>query len=129
MAGDFEGKGAVNRSIAFPDCPMKGEPCDMFPDVLTPAYAIGWSLLWAFVASLLVFVVFQLTRRTGSDDAIALGCLCWVLLLILCGVLGTLRGDFVPVAVPVVAFGPAAVVIWRRRSSGSAHGEVSGKSA
>jgi xanthosine utilization system XapX-like protein len=99
----------------------------MFPDVLTPAYAIGWSLLWAFVASLLVFVVFQLTGRTGSDDAIALGCLVWVLLLIVCGVLGMLRGDFVPVAVPLAAFGPAAVVVWRRSSS-SPHGEVTGES-
>ena len=117
----------MTSELAFPRCKEKGGPCELFPDVITPMHAIGWSLLWAFVASLLIFAVFQLTRRTGSDDAIALGCLFWVLLLILCGVLGTLRGDVVPVAVPVLAFGPAAVVIWRRRSS-RPHGEVTGKS-
>lgn len=118
----------MTSELAFPKCQMKGDPCELWPDVITPMHAISSSLVWAFVAGLLVFVVFQLTRRTGSVDAIALGCLCWVLLLILCGVLGMLRGDVVPVAVPVVAFGPAAVVIWLRRSSSSAHGEVSGKS-
>ena len=118
----------MTSELAFPKCPVKGDPCLLWPDVITPMHAIGWSLLWAFVASLLIFVVFQLTGRTGSDDAIALGCLFWVLLLILCGVLGTLRGDVVPVAVPLLAFVPSAVMVWLRQSS-SAHGEVAGKSS
>lgn len=113
--------------MAWPKCPTKGEPCELWPDVLTPVYATGWSIVWALVASLVVYLVFALRRRSGAWTVIEIGCGFWLLLWIGALLLGLHRGDFAVVAVPIVAYGLAWAVA-RIRSSSSPHGEVTDES-
>jgi hypothetical protein len=47
-------------NLALPKCQMKGDPCISFAPDLTPLFHV---VGWAFVVSLLVYLVFTLFRR------------------------------------------------------------------
>jgi hypothetical protein len=114
----------VNRVLlGFPKCPAKGDPCELWPDLVTPVHAIGWAIVWAVVASLFVCLVFTLLGRTGAGTVIALGCGFWALSWIVVLLLGLQGGGVALVAVPIVAYGVAGVVAGSRPRS-SPHGEV-----
>jgi hypothetical protein len=107
---------------AFPKCKEKGEPCFSTGfdfDLTTPLHAIGWAL----VASLLVYVVFKLLRRTDAWPATGLGCLFWVLLWIVSFSAAARTGSFTPIGIPVLAYGIAAALVGSRPRS-SARDEV-----
>jgi hypothetical protein len=41
----------VNRSLlGFPKCRTKGEPCELWPDLVTPVHAIIAAIVWAIGA-------------------------------------------------------------------------------
>ncbi|MET8762060.1 hypothetical protein [Lentzea sp. NPDC004782] len=107
---------------AFPKCKVKGEPCFSMGfdfDLTTPLHAIGWAL----VASLLVYVVFKLLRRTDAWPAMGLGCLFWVLLWIVTFAAAAHTGTFAPIWVPILAYGMAAALVGTR-SGTSTHGKA-----
>lgn len=103
----------VTYESLLPKCRTKGEPCELWPDLMTPVHATGWSMVWTLVAIVVVCLVFALRGRTGAWTVIELGCGFWVLLWIVALLLGLHRGDFAVVAVPVVAYGLAWAVAGR----------------
>jgi hypothetical protein len=103
---------------ALPGCQgPKGEGCEMFLDLVTPLYAIGW----AVVASLLVYLVSKLLGRAGAGPVVGLGCGFWILLWIVILTLGLGGGGAGLILVPIIAYGLAWAVV---RPRSPAHGDV-----
>ena len=116
--------------LPSPSC--NGE-CSPDLDLLPLLYPLGWPI----AASLILFAVLALRRRSGVGTAVGLGCGFWVLIWFLCLSLVPryYSSAVLVIGVPIVAYGLAGALceLWsrwwdRRRSSSSPHGEVTGDS-
>lgn len=98
-------------NLALPKCQMKGDPCISFAPDLSLLFEVA---CWILAPIVLVVVVYALRKRTGAGMVIGLGCGFWVLFWIAVVTLGLGGGGFgLVVAMPVLAYGLAAVIVER----------------